>query len=86
MLCRSEIVQSQQELSKLKCKYVTNKSPFLKIGPLKMEEAHLKPYIVIYHEVMHDNEIELAKQLAKPRVNIKINTNKFYAGKSNPII
>lgn len=67
MLCRNEIRLTPAELSKLSCKYVTNNSPFLKIAPLKLEEAHLKPYIVIYHDVIYDNEIELIKTMAKPR-------------------
>lgn len=69
MLCRNEIGQTSRQLAQLKCKYVTNKSPFLKIAPLKLEEAHLKPYIVIYHDVMYDAEIELVKKLARPRVS-----------------
>lgn len=68
MLCRNEIRLTPAELSKLSCKYVTNNSPFLKIAPLKLEEAHLKPYIVIYHDVIYDNEIDLIKTMAKPRV------------------
>lgn len=68
MLCRNEIRLSAAELSKLKCKYVTNNSAFLKIAPLKLEEAHTKPYIVIYHDVMYDDEIDLVKKMAKPRV------------------
>lgn len=66
-LCRNEIPPNPKSQAKLHCRYVTNKSPFLKIGPLKLEEAYLKPYLVIYHDVMFDSEIELVKQLAKPR-------------------
>lgn len=39
----------------------------MKIAPLKLEEANLKPYIVVYHDVISDAEIELVKRLAKPR-------------------
>lgn len=69
MGCRGELERTKRDLAKLKCKYVTNSSPFLKIAPLKVEEASLEPYIVVYHEVMYDNEIEIIKQLAKPRVS-----------------
>lgn len=67
-LCRNEVGPEPHVLATLKCRYTTNRSPFLKIAPLKLEEASLKPYIVIYHDVMSDNEIELIKQMAKPRV------------------
>lgn len=79
-LCRNEIHLTPAELSKLKCKYVTNRSPFLKIAPLKLEEAYLKPYIVIYHDVMSDVEIDVIKKMAKPRVfihNNNINSPNF---------
>lgn len=66
-LCRGEVKMDPKELAQLKCRYVTNKSPFLKIAPLKLEEAKLKPYIVIYHDVIYDREIEEIKQMAKPR-------------------
>lgn len=68
MLCRNAIGRTPAELAPLRCRYVTNKSAFLKIAPLKLEEAHLKPYIVVYHDVLYDNEIELIKSMAKPRV------------------
>lgn len=66
-LCRNEVHPDPALLAKLRCRYVTNKSPFLKIAPLKLEEAYLKPYIVIYHDVISDKEIEVIKQMAKPR-------------------
>lgn len=65
-LCRNEIKQEPELLSKLQCKYINN-NPFLKLAPLKVEEAHLNPYILIFHDVMYDNEIEFVKKLAKPR-------------------
>lgn len=55
-------------MAELKCRYITENSPFLKIAPLKLEEASLKPYIVVYHDV-YDKEIEFIKQTAKPRVS-----------------
>lgn len=67
MLCRGELKPSPAALRPLRCRYVTNDVPFLRIGPLKLEEAYLNPYIVIYHNVMFDKEIELVKKLARPR-------------------
>lgn len=69
MLCRGDLKQTPKQLAKLSCRYVTNSSPFLKIGPLKLEEANLVPYIVLYHEVISDKEIEVVKEMAKPRVS-----------------
>ncbi|XP_021694375.1 prolyl 4-hydroxylase subunit alpha-1 isoform X1 [Aedes aegypti] len=65
-LCRGEIQRNVSETSHLKCRYVSNLSAFSKIGPFKLEEMHLKPKIVIFHDVLSDTEIELLKRLAKP--------------------
>lgn len=79
-LCRNEIGPDPKVLAQLKCRYVTNKSAFLKIAPFKLEEASLEPRIVVYHDVIYDKEIELVKQMAKPRVSknrINIHSNKL---------
>lgn len=69
-LCRNDLHKTPAELAPLRCRYVTNKSAFLKIGPLKLEEANLKPYIVVYHDIIFDAEIEVVKNMAKPRVRL----------------
>lgn len=53
---------------RLRCRYVTNNVPYLFIQPFKMEEAFHKPLIVIYHNVVSDDEIETVKKMAQPRV------------------
>lgn len=72
-LCRGDTQPSAEELAELRCKYVTNKSPFLKIAPFKLEEISLDPYIVVYHDVVYDAEIELIKSYAQPKVFFPIN-------------
>lgn len=67
MMCRGEIRPTPRQLRPLKCDYVTNKVPFLKIGPLKRELASIDPFIAIYHDVIYEHEIELVKKIAKPR-------------------
>lgn len=53
---------------RLRCRLVTNNVPFLYIQPVKMEEAYHKPLIVIYHNVISDDEMETVKKMAQPRV------------------
>ncbi|XP_059621208.1 prolyl 4-hydroxylase subunit alpha-1-like isoform X1 [Phlebotomus argentipes] len=67
MLCRGDIKPSPIQLAPLRCRYATNNSAFLRIAPLKLEEASRSPFIAIYHDVMSDEEIEVVKKLAKPR-------------------
>lgn len=55
---------------RLRCRYVTNGTPFLFLQPIKMEEAYLKPRLVIYHDVMSEDEIETVKKMAQPRVGV----------------
>ncbi|KAI4458953.1 prolyl 4-hydroxylase alpha subunit [Holotrichia oblita] len=65
-LCRGEIKPSDEILAQLKCRYTDNGNPFLKIAPFKVEEAYLDPKILIFHDVMADNEIATIKALARP--------------------
>jgi len=67
MLCRGELKPSPSDLRPLRCRYVTNNVPFLRLGPLKLEEAHMEPYIVIYHDAMYDGEMDVIKRMARPR-------------------
>jgi len=62
-VCRGELKLNDVELSKLHCRYVAN-SAFSQLCPFKMEEASLRPYIVLYHEVISDKEITTLKVLS----------------------
>ncbi|XP_044727086.1 prolyl 4-hydroxylase subunit alpha-2 isoform X2 [Chrysoperla carnea] len=67
MLCRNEIKPPQKVLSKLRCRYRKKRHPFTWIAPFKEEEMSLEPLIVVYHDVLYDDEINTIKQLAQPR-------------------
>lgn len=67
LACRGELKPDESLLAKLFCSYVYDTTPFLKIAPLKLEQVSLDPYIVVYHDVMYDSEIEVLKRMAKPR-------------------
>ncbi len=59
----------QEKKSKLKCYYVTNTTHFSKIAPIKAEEAFPDPYILVFHDVIFESEIELLKNLSRPVVS-----------------
>ncbi len=65
---RGEKLMDPKIEGRLRCRYITNNVPFFFIQPIKMEEALLNPRIVVYHDVMSDDEIETVKKMAKPRV------------------
>lgn len=68
---------------RLRCRYITNNAPFLLLQPIKMEEAYLKPRIVIYHDVITEDEIETVKKMAQPRVSL---SRKIFIGSVFPIL
>lgn len=54
---------------KLKCYYTTSGgNPLLLLAPVKVEEFYLNPYIVLYHDVISDREIEIVKEISVPKV------------------
>lgn len=67
-LCRGEVKLPEAKRSQLLCRYHFGKDPSLLIGPHKEEEANLDPRVVVYHDVLSDNEIDLIKGLATPIV------------------
>ena len=58
----------EAERSKLYCKYAESKSVFLRLQRVKQEAISFEPRIVIYHDIISDEEIETIKLLAKPTV------------------
>lgn len=69
-LCRKEVEPTAKQMAPLKCRYVTRNSPYLLIGPLKLEEVHLDPDIFIFHNVIYDEEIDVMKKMFKKHVRM----------------
>ncbi|CRK96752.1 CLUMA_CG010007, isoform A [Clunio marinus] len=67
-VCRGNLTKTNAEIAQLKCRYVS-KSAFSKLARFKIEEANLHPYIVVFHDVLSDDEIEFLKVSAKPNVH-----------------
>ncbi|XP_061174992.1 prolyl 4-hydroxylase subunit alpha-1-like isoform X2 [Saccostrea echinata] len=67
-LCRGEDTHDYKLKHKLKCRYVNKNNPLLLLQPAKEEDIYLDPWIVVYHDVVSDYEIETIKKLATPRL------------------
>lgn len=67
-LCRGEETHDYKLKHKLKCRYVNKNNPILLLQPAKEEDVYLDPWIVVYHDVLSDYEIETIKKLATPRL------------------
>ncbi|XP_026315847.1 prolyl 4-hydroxylase subunit alpha-2-like [Hyposmocoma kahamanoa] len=66
-LCRGTTNISLTTTSNLHCSYLKTNT-FLSIAPIKMEELHKDPDIYLFHEVLSDNEIEILKEMASPKL------------------
>jgi len=44
------------------------------INPLREEVLHLNPRIVVYHNIINDEEIEKMIELTKPKVSCRDNS------------
>ncbi|XP_039493329.1 prolyl 4-hydroxylase subunit alpha-1 isoform X1 [Drosophila santomea] len=64
-LCRSSF---SPRPSKLLCRYHSTTSLFLVLAPLKMEEISLEPYIVVYHDILPDKDMQQLIALAEPHL------------------
>lgn len=71
-LCRQELEPTPAAQTALRCRYITNDVPFLKIAPFKAEEASISPYIVTFHDVLYDAEIQYIISKSKKTVNVAI--------------
>lgn len=67
-LCRGEQLRTPKMDSKLRCRYYRGRNGFFKLQPIKLEEANLKPYIAVLHDVIQDRDIDDLMAFAKPRL------------------
>ncbi|XP_034109093.1 prolyl 4-hydroxylase subunit alpha-1-like [Drosophila albomicans] len=63
--CRGQFIKK----TNLNCRYNFTTHPFLRLAPFRMEEINHDPYIVMFHNVISDNEIEEMKSLAVEMYN-----------------
>lgn len=62
--------QTPRRRSRLFCRYFNNqRHPNYLIGPVKQEDEWDSPYIVRFHDIASEKEMEMVKELAKPRVS-----------------
>jgi len=66
-LCRGEDTMTVAERSKLMCRYTHGMHPFLTIAPVKEEELFLDPRLVMFYDIVTDEEIKTIKEMATPR-------------------
>ncbi|XP_023167842.2 prolyl 4-hydroxylase subunit alpha-2-like [Drosophila hydei] len=55
--------------TRLVCSYKTNPSKFLHLAPFKMELLSEDPYMVVFHDVLYDEEIESLRRMSEPSLS-----------------
>lgn len=66
-LCRGEFTINDTEASITYC-YLKRDRPYLKLAPIKVEIVRYSPLVVIFRNVISNDEIEVIKTLATPKV------------------
>ncbi|XP_061396414.1 prolyl 4-hydroxylase subunit alpha-2-like [Musca vetustissima] len=61
--CAGLIKKTPAEERELQCGYLVETHPFLWLAPIKVEELHHDPLMVIFHDVLSDKEIETLKEM-----------------------
>ena len=62
-----------------KCVHLHHEDPYLKLGPLKLEVAHFKPFIGLFHDFLYDSEMDHFINYSLNRLNV----SEVGAGKGN---
>lgn len=65
--CNNQLERSAAEMSKFRCRLVSN-SVFSKLAPFKVEEANHDPYIAVFYDVISDKEVQVFKSMSRPHL------------------
>ncbi|VDK66543.1 unnamed protein product [Onchocerca ochengi] len=66
-LCRNEVPVSIKAKSKLYCYYKMDR-PFLRLAPFKIEILRFSPLVVLFLDVITDEEVKMIQMLATPKL------------------
>jgi hypothetical protein len=63
------------KLKEVSCRFLHHGDPYLKMGPFKEEQTSELPYVVVFHDIFSDNEIDELIQEATPHLTRKRHNN-----------
>ncbi|XP_037042331.1 prolyl 4-hydroxylase subunit alpha-1-like isoform X2 [Bradysia coprophila] len=67
-ICRGNVSRTAHEISKLRCRYVST-NPFSTLARFKVEEVHLDPYVVLFVDILSDEELAVLKESSKHQLS-----------------
>lgn len=73
-ICRENASKSTKDNAKLRCRYVSTNS-FSILARFKVEEVHLEPYIVLFIDVVSDDELQILKDSSKLNLSRAVTTS-----------
>ncbi|XP_076037041.1 prolyl 4-hydroxylase subunit alpha-1-like [Oratosquilla oratoria] len=65
-LCRGLQLQDDAYVKTLTCWYDDREVPYLRLMPVRVERQHHDPELLVFHQVLSEEEVEMIKTLAKP--------------------
>ena len=68
-LCAGEKLMTTETEKGLKCMFLDQNDPFIRLGPFKLEIMHDKPYVAVFRNFMYDDEIEHFKNYASDKLH-----------------
>ncbi|XP_073820421.1 prolyl 4-hydroxylase subunit alpha-2 [Musca autumnalis] len=63
--CAGLVKKTPAEERDLRCGYLVETHPFLWLAPIKVEELHHDPLLVVFYDVLSDKEIETLRQMTQ---------------------
>ena len=51
------------------CRYLHHGNPYLKLGPFLEEQTSVIPYLVVFHDLLSENEIQYLVEEARPNLS-----------------
>ena len=65
------------------CRFLHHLNPYLKLGPFKEEQISVKPYSVIFKDIVNEKEMEYLKTTAMPQLSRNRDYGKDLAVQNN---
>ena len=67
-LCKGEILLPADHSKDLTCFSLHHFNPYLRLGPFKLEDQSLSPYVTVFRDFLAVSEMEYYKDYARPRL------------------
>lgn len=69
ILCTGETFTGPEKDAEMKCIFAHNGSPWLRLGPMKLEIKSKEPYIAVIRELMYPHECDNITSFLGPYLN-----------------